>query len=67
MKIGDLVKPTANQSGISNDPRVIGVITEKHKFWHNCWFVYWSYKDLSCHFGMGSAYEDSLRVISESR
>ena len=62
MKSGDLVKPRLPHG----DSRVIGFLTEKHKFFPDCWYVCWKYDRPTSRVGVGVAYEESLKVVNAS-
>jgi len=65
VKAGDLVRPIGLRSSRGNDPRVLGVLVDKHSFYPECWNVYWNYSDRED--GIGIAYEASLGVYDEDR
>jgi len=65
VKPGDLVKPSIATLYGRVDPRVLGVLVDKHEFYPECWNVYWRYTDRPS--GVGAAYEESLEVLNESR
>jgi hypothetical protein len=69
MKVGDLVR----RANLSRDESwfaglgTIGIITEKHSLFHECWYVQWAGCSDCSVTNPSAMYEETLKVINPGR